>query len=43
MASVAEHSEIDRIASKKALKTLQDVGNVPSTTTARRYRYELFM
>lgn len=42
IASIVQQSTADRVQSKKTVKTLKDVGNAPSTTTARRYWLELF-
>lgn len=42
LASIVEHAETDRLLSKKTVKTLKDVRNAPSTTTARAYWFTLF-
>ena len=41
-ASIVANSLTDRIESKKAVKTLKDNANTPSTNYHRRYWFELF-
>lgn len=41
-ASIVAQSVVDRLASKKKLKTLKDVGGAPSTTIRHRYWLTLF-
>jgi hypothetical protein len=43
MASMTERSALDRIESKRTIKTLQDVAGAPGTIITRRYWYTLFM
>ena len=42
IASIIENSIVDRVESKKAVESLEDSANDPSTEWHRKYWYELF-
>ena len=42
IASIVQQSIVDRVQSKKTVKTLKAVANAPSTDIARQYWYDIF-